>query len=119
MSESASSLSVVRDVDSLRRRLKDWRSANQTIALVPTMGALHTGHMALVEHAKALADEVVVSIFVNPTQFGPDEDLAAYPRSDSEDWELLAAADVGLLYMPDASVMYPEHFQTDVKVIKV
>lgn len=119
MSESASSLSVVRDVDSLRRRLKDWRSANQTIALVPTMGALHTGHMALVEHAKALADEVVVSIFVNPTQFGPDEDLAAYPRSDSEDWELLAAADVGLLYMPDASVMYPENFQTDVKVIKV
>lgn len=83
------------------------------------MGALHAGHLALVERAKALADEVVVSIFVNPTQFGPDEDLAAYPRRESEDWERLASADVGLLYMPDAAVMYPDGFQTDVKVTKV
>lgn len=116
MAESASSLTVVRDVGSLRRRLKAWRSANQTIALVPTMGALHTGHMALVERAKALADQVVVSIFVNPTQFGPDEDLEAYPRRESEDWTALAAAQVDLLYMPDAAVMYPEHFQTEVHV---
>ncbi|MDG2242287.1 MAG: pantoate--beta-alanine ligase [Rhodospirillaceae bacterium] len=119
MVDPASSITVVRDIGSLRHRLKDWRLANRTIALVPTMGALHAGHMALVEHAKALADEVVVSIFVNPKQFGPDEDLAAYPRPASEDWELLAAADVELLYMPDAPVMYPEHFQTYVKVTKV
>lgn len=119
MSEPASSLTVVRDVGSLRRRIQAWRTANRTVALVPTMGALHAGHLALVERAKALADEVVVSIFVNPTQFGPDEDLAAYPRRESEDWERLASADVGLLYMPDAAVMYPDGFQTDVKVTKV
>ena len=119
MSESVSSLTVVRDVGSLRRRIKAWRAATRTIALVPTMGALHAGHLALVERAKALADEVVVSIFVNPTQFGPDEDLAAYPRRETEDWELLAAADVGLLYMPDAAVMYPDQFQTEIRVTQV
>ncbi|NKB44135.1 MAG: pantoate--beta-alanine ligase [Alphaproteobacteria bacterium] len=119
MSEPVSSLTVVRDVGSLRRRIKAWRSANRSIALVPTMGALHAGHLALVERAKALADEVVVSIFVNPTQFGPDEDLSAYPRREADDWNLLAAADVGLLFMPDASVMYPDQFQTEVRVTQV
>lgn len=119
MAESVPSLKIVRDVASLRRRIQGLRSSNQTIALVPTMGALHIGHMALVERAKVLADVVVVSIFVNPTQFGPDEDLAAYPRQESEDWALLSAADVDLLYMPDASAMYPEHFQTEVRVSDV
>lgn len=119
MAESVPSLKIVRDVASLRRRIQGLRSSNQMIALVPTMGALHAGHMALVGRAKALADKVVVSIFVNPTQFGPDEDLSAYPRQESEDWALLAAADVDLLYMPDASAMYPEHFQTEVRVSDV
>ncbi len=119
MSDSETSLTIVRDVDSLRRRVKAWRAAQHSVALVPTMGALHAGHLALVERAKALADEVVVSIFVNPTQFGPDEDLAAYPRREAEDWGLLNAAGVSLLYMPDTVVMYPEHFQTEVRVVNV
>ena len=119
MPDSETSLTIVRDVDSLRRRVKAWRTAHHTVALVPTMGALHAGHLALVERAKALADEVVVSIFVNPTQFGPDEDLAAYPRREAEDWGLLNAAGVSLLYMPDTAVMYPEHFQTEVRVVNV
>lgn len=119
MAESVPSLKIVRDVDSLRRRIQGVRSSNQKIALVPTMGALHAGHIALVERAKALVDVVVVSIFVNPTQFGPCEDLAAYPRQESEDWALLASAGVDLLYMPDAEVMYPQHFQTGVRVSEV
>lgn len=117
--DNVTSLLTVRDVDSLRRRVKAWRGSNRSVALVPTMGALHKGHMALVERAKSLADEVVVSIFVNPTQFGPDEDLDAYPRRESEDWALLDNAGVNLLYMPDATVMYPDHFQTEVRVTGV
>ena len=119
MAVSRPVLKIVRDVVSLRRCMQGLRSSNQMIAFVPTMGALHAGHMALVERAKALADKVVVSIFVNPTQFGPDEDLAAYPHQGSKDRALLAAADVDLLYMPDALAMYPEHFQTEVRVSDV
>lgn len=119
MPQSDASLTVVRDVPSLRRRVKSWRGDQQKIALVPTMGALHAGHMALVERAKALADTVVVSIFVNPTQFGPTEDLDAYPRRDEEDWALLNEAGVDLLFMPDAVAMYPHGFQTEVSVPEV
>lgn len=119
MSDAAATLPVVRDVDSLRRRVKAWRSAEQSVALVPTMGALHAGHLALVDRAKSLADHVVVSIFVNPTQFGPDEDLDSYPRQEAEDWALLNTAGISLLYMPDATVMYPDHFQTNVRVADV
>lgn len=117
--DQAPSLLTVRDVDSLRRRIKAWRSTNRSVAFVPTMGALHAGHMALVERAKGLADEVVVSIFVNPTQFSPDEDLDAYPRRESEDWALLDGAGVNLLYMPDVKEMYPDDFQTEVRVTGV
>lgn len=117
--ETSPSLLTLRDVDSLRRRVKAWRGAQKSVALVPTMGALHAGHMALVERAKGLADEVVVSIFVNPTQFGPEEDLEAYPRREAEDWALLSEAGVSLLYMPDAQVMYPDNFQTEVRVTGV
>ena len=116
MTEPSSALAVVRDVASLRRRVATWRGALQTVALVPTMGALHAGHMALVEQAKILADAVVVSIFVNPTQFGPDEDHGTYPRPEADDWELLNDAAVNLLYRPDAQTMYPDGFQTEVRV---
>ena len=119
MSDSNSSLHVVRDVDSLRRRVASWRGALQSVALVPTLGALHDGHLALVERAKALADAVVVSIFINPAQFGPDEDLNAYPRPEAEDWELLDQAGVDLLYRPDGAAMYPDGYQTNVTVRKV
>lgn len=119
MTESESSLTVVRDVPSLRRRVQSWKTAQRSVALVPTMGALHAGHMALVERAQHLADAVAVSIFVNPTQFGPSEDLDAYPRQEEKDWAQLNEAGVDLLFMPDAAVMYPDGFQTVVTVPEV
>ena len=86
------------------------------MALVPTMGALHEGHLSLIRQAKRLAPNVVVSIFVNPTQFGPNEDFAAYPRQFADDTLLLEAAEVSLLWAPGVGEMYPEGFATTVSV---
>lgn len=86
------------------------------MALVPTMGALHDGHMALVEAAKRAAQRVVVSIFVNPRQFGPNEDLAKYPRKELADSRMLSNAGVDLLWLPPVEVMYPEGFATNISV---
>lgn len=101
-------MQTIRTLGALRAATAPWRKAGQRIALVPTMGALHDGHMTLVREAKRLADHVIVSIFVNPMQFGPNEDLDAYPRREAADAALLAAESVDLLWAPDVAVMYPE-----------
>jgi len=105
---------AVRDVDSLRRRVQAWRREGLSIALVPTMGALHKGHLTLMERALKMADRVVATIFVNPKQFGPDEDFAAYPRRESEDFDMIAAAGVHLLFAPDVNAMYPPGYATTI-----
>jgi pantoate--beta-alanine ligase len=94
-------------VAELRKRIQRWRDINQKIALVPTMGNLHAGHIALVKHAQQLADRVVVSIFVNPMQFGPTEDFAAYPRTPDADRLQLAVAGTDLLFTPEVDEVCP------------
>ena len=99
--------------------LDAWRAAGQTVALVPTMGALHAGHLALVAEAQGRADRVVATIFVNPLQFGANEDLDAYPRQEARDIELLEAAGCDLLWLPRADELYPAGFATRVSVAGV
>ena len=103
---------VISKVPALRRALKDLRRGGATIALVPTMGALHEGHISLVRLARRRARRVVVSVFVNPTQFAPNEDFASYPRNLRQDLATLAAAGVDLVWAPDVKVMYPDGFAT-------
>lgn len=112
-------MQIFRDVRTLNDGLAMLRAGGGQVAMVPTMGALHAGHMALVARARALADHVVVSIFVNPTQFGPHEDLAAYPRREAEDAALLDAADVDIIWAPGVEVMYPQGFATSIHVAGV
>ena len=101
-------VAVAGTVAELRRAVAAWRGARASVALVPTMGALHAGHLALVARAKALAPHVVASIFVNPTQFGPNEDLSRYPRDVEGDRRKLAAAGCDLAFIPAVAEMYPE-----------
>ena len=109
-----SSLSIVRTRAELRALVSNWRRDGKKIALVPTMGALHAGHLALIEQAQADADVVIASIFVNPTQFAPHEDLARYPRQEAADIEHLKAIGCDGLYAPQVAELYPEGFQTRV-----
>src|SRR3984893_5149364 len=103
---------VVRTVTALRRALDGLRARKAAIALVPTMGALHDGHVSLVRLAKRRARKVVVSIFVNPTQFAPSEDFGSYPRTWEADVAKLAAEDVDLIWNPDVKTMYPDGYAT-------
>jgi pantoate--beta-alanine ligase len=103
---------IVRTVPALRRALDSLRANKATTALVPTMGALHDGHVSLVRLAKRRAAKVIVSIFVNPTQFAPSEDFSSYPRTWKADVARLAAEDVDLIWNPDVKVMYPDGFAT-------
>ncbi|MDB5546875.1 MAG: pantothenate synthetase [Tardiphaga sp.] len=103
---------IVRTLPALRRALADLRGREATTALVPTMGALHDGHLALVRTAKRRADKVMVSIFVNPAQFAPHEDFGSYPRTWKTDVAKLAAEKVDLIWNPDVATMYPDGFAT-------
>ena len=111
-----SAMQTIHRLDPLRSAIQAWRKDGETIALVPTMGALHEGHLTLVRAAREKAERVVVSIFVNPTQFGPNEDLDAYPRTMEADARLLEAEGVDALWAPDAGTMYPDGFATSISV---
>jgi pantoate--beta-alanine ligase len=103
---------VMRTLPALKRAIAEFHARHRTIALVPTMGALHAGHLALVRTAERRADRVIVSIFVNPTQFAPNEDLRTYPRTFTTDVAALAALKTDLVWSPDVKTMYPEGFAT-------
>jgi len=110
----SSLLRTVRTVTELRRVVGAWQDAGERVSLVPTMGALHRGHLALVERGRALSSRVMASLFVNPTQFGPNEDFSRYPRDEAKDAALLASVGCDLLYAPDVAEMYPDGFATSV-----
>lgn len=109
-------IDVVASVADLRGRVKAWHDDGLTVALVPTMGALHEGHMSLIRMARTMADKVIVSVFVNPTQFGPNEDFEAYPRKPEEDRFKIGMAGGHMVYMPTVGEMYPDGFSTAVEV---
>lgn len=114
-----SQIAIVRTVADLRAQVRAWKTRGERVALVPTMGALHEGHLSLVALAKTKADRVVASVFVNPTQFGPNEDFDAYPRGEARDAALLAGAKCDLLYAPTVAEMYPQGFATTINVTGV
>ncbi|MEI9402065.1 pantoate--beta-alanine ligase [Mesorhizobium argentiipisi] len=110
------STAIVRIVSELRSIVAAWRREGLRIAVVPTMGALHEGHLSLVQAAQAKADRVIVTLFVNPKQFNNADDLAAYPRTEHDDAAKLASVGAHILYAPDAADMYPQGFATTVSV---
>lgn len=98
---------IVSDVDVLRQKISEWRLNKERIAFVPTMGNLHAGHLQLVKEAKTIGDRVVCSIFVNPAQFGPNEDFERYPRTLEKDRDLLATEGIDLIFTPSVDTIYP------------
>ncbi len=113
---SYSSFPVLRTVAELRRQVAEWRAEGLTVGLVPTMGALHAGHLALVTQILEHADRAVATLFVNPKQFGPTEDFKAYPRNEDEDCRKLGSVGAHALFAPSTDEMYPEAFSTKVSV---
>lgn len=108
-------VSYVSTVPELRAKVREWRQNGETIALLPTMGALHAGHLTLAKQGKQQCDRLITSIFVNPTQFAPQEDLATYPRTFDSDLEKLVSVGCDLVWAPTAEVMYPDGFATMIK----
>jgi pantoate--beta-alanine ligase len=115
-SGSRASLAIARTKIEVRTIVADWRRQGLRVGLAPTMGALHDGHISLVEEAQRRVDRVVVSVFVNPTQFAPHEDLASYPRQEQEDVERLGRIGCHLLYAPSVAEMYPRPSPTRIEV---
>lgn len=109
-------MKIIRTLKALRQETASWRAAGESIGLVPTMGALHDGHMSLVRNARAQNDRVITSIFVNPKQFNQASDLEAYPRDEAADAAKLEAADCDVLWAPNVEEMYPDGFATGVEV---
>jgi pantoate--beta-alanine ligase len=109
-------LGIARDVAALRARVRDWRQQDGGVGLVPTMGALHDGHLALIRRSLATTARTCVTLFVNPKQFGPNEDFARYPRDEARDLALIEKAGAHLVFMPPVAEMYPEGHQTSVSV---
>lgn len=112
-------MQIIRDIATLHRAVTALKQGGKSVALVPTMGALHEGHLSLVRMGRRVADHVVASIFVNPTQFGPNEDFAAYPRDEARDSALLVEEGTALLWAPDVSVMYPGGHSTHIEVAEL
>lgn len=107
---------TLRELGALRTAVSEWKRAGESVAVVPTMGALHAGHLSLVTAARAAADRVIATIFVNPRQFDSPEDLARYPRTEAGDAAMLAEAGVDVLFAPAAEAVYPAGFATTVRV---
>jgi pantoate--beta-alanine ligase len=118
-SRDRADLAIVRTVAELRRQVRAMRARGESVALVPTMGALHDGHLALIRHARSRCTHVIASLFVNPKQFDRPDDLAAYPRDEAGDRRQLAANGCDLLFAPSLDQMYPEGFATSVHVTQV
>jgi len=108
---------ILRQLADLRRQVKDWKCAGDRVGVVPTMGALHAGHLSLVSAAKKECERVIVTIFVNPKQFNSPEDLANYPRTEHEDAEKIAPLGADVIYCPDPDQIYPDGFATNVSVV--
>jgi pantoate--beta-alanine ligase len=109
-------METVTTIAAVRERVRAWRAAGQRVAFVPTMGNLHAGHISLIELARQRGDRFVASIFVNPMQFGPNEDYAHYPRTPTADERMLAEAGCDLMFMPDVAEIYPRGIEHDTRV---
>lgn len=103
---------IIRSLSAIREQTTAWRAEGKTIAFVPTMGALHAGHISLIRAARAQADYVIVSIFVNPTQFTPTEDYSAYPRNEETDCEICISENVDAVFIPEAADLFPSSYST-------
>lgn len=112
-------MEVARSIAEMRAIVKDWRKAEQRVSLVPTMGALHTGHLSLVHLGQEQTEKSVVSIFVNPTQFAPHEDFNTYPRDEERDFSALRRAGVDLVFAPPVEEIYPDNHHTKVEVVGI
>src|SRR5689334_3510310 len=109
-------MAVARTIAALRQAIAGWRAAGDRIGLVPTMGAIHAGHLALVAAARANCERVVATLFVNPKQFGPQEDFAAYPRNEAVDFAAFDTAGVDLVFAPPVEEMYAPGFVTNIQI---